>query len=120
MPNNLFGDPVKNPLETLNPGGKSYGNIATGLPTFVTNIITIVFIAAGLYAFFNLMFAGFTYITSAGDTKKIEAAMNSINMSLIGLIIMVAAAAITGVISYLLFGSATAILTPKIIGPGSY
>src|SRR3989339_90307 len=110
----LFGD-VKNPLDTINPGGKIYGNVDTGLPQFVTNIVTVIFVGAGLYAFFNLMFAGFTYITAGGDTKKLEAAVVSINMSLLGLIVMVAAAAITGVVSFVLFGSATAILSPKII-----
>ena len=112
----LFGD-IKNPLQTITPGG--YGDVSTGLPRFVTNIVTLIFVAAGLYAFFNLMFAGFTYITSAGDTKKIETALYSINMSLLGLVVMVAAAAVTGIVSYILFGSATAILSPKIIGPGS-
>ncbi|MFH1244819.1 MAG: hypothetical protein V1487_04600 [bacterium] len=114
---NLFGD-IDNPLKTLNPGG--YDNVNTGLPSFITNIVTFVMIGAGLYAFFNLMFAGFTYITSAGDQKKLEAAVSSINMSLMGLVVMVAAAAITSIVSYLLFGSATAILSPKITGPGSF
>jgi len=41
-------------------------------------------------------------------------------MSLIGLVVMVAAAAVTGVVSYLLFGSATAILSPSITGPGKF
>lgn len=112
----LFGD-ITNPLDTINPGG--YGDVASGLPKFITNIVTVIFVGAGLYAFFNLMFAGFTYITSYGDTKKLEAAVASINMSLMGLIVMVAAAAITGVVSFILFGSATAILSPTIIGPGS-
>jgi len=115
----LFGD-IANPLDTINPGGSNYGNVDTGLPSFITNIITLIVVAAGLYAFFNLMFAGFTYITSAGDQKKIEAALLSINNSLLGLVVMVGAAAITGVVSYVLFGSATAILSPKITGPGSY
>lgn len=97
----------------------NYGNVDTGLPSFISNVITIVFAAAGLYAFFNLMIAGFTYITAAGDTKKIEAAMYSINMSLMGLIIMVGAAAVTGIISFVIFGDATAILSPTITGPGS-
>lgn len=95
-----------------------YGDVGTGLPTFVTNVITIIFAAAGLFAFFNLMIAGFSYITAAGDTKKIEAATYSINMSLIGLVVMVGAAALTGIISYLLFGDAGAILSPTITGPG--
>lgn len=104
---------VKNPLT-------SYGDVNTGLPSFISNVITILFAAAGLYAFFNLMIAGFSYITAGGDEKKIAAATYSINMSLIGLVVMVAAAAVTGIVSYLLFGSATAILSPNITGPGSF
>lgn len=108
----LLGETIKNPVA-------NYGNVDAGLPTFITNVITIVFAAAGLFAFFNLMIAGFSYISAAGDTKKIEAATYSINMSLLGLVVMVGAAAITGIVSYLLFGSATAILQPSIKGPGS-
>lgn len=109
----IIGDTIKAPVKAA-----AYQNVGTGLPTFITNVITIIFAAAGLFAFFNLMIAGFSYITAAGDSKKIEAATASINMSLIGLIVMVAAAAITGIISYLLFGDATAILKPTITGPG--
>jgi hypothetical protein len=111
----VFGE-ITSPHETL---GTGYGDVGTGLPSFITNVITVVFVAAGLYAFFNLMIAGFNYITAGGDTKKIETAMYSINMSLLGLIIMVGAAAITGIISLLLFGDATAILSPSITGPGT-
>lgn len=106
---------IKNPLPA-----SSYGNVDTGLPLFITNVIKLIFAAAGLFAFFNLLLAGFYYITSGGDSKKIEAASYSINMSLIGLVVMVAAGAITGIVSYLLFGSATAILAPSITGPGSF
>lgn len=108
----ILGQPIKNPVT-------SYGSVNTGLPAFITNIVTIIFAAGGLFVFFNLMFAGFTYITAAGDTKKIEAALYSINMSLLGLAIMVGAATITAIVSYVLFGSATAILSPTIKGPGS-
>lgn len=108
----LLGEEIKSPVT-------SYGDVGSGLPEFITNVITVVFAAAGLFAFFNFMIAGFTYITAAGDTKKIESATASINMSLIGLVVMVAAAAITGIVSYLLFGSATAILQPTITGPGN-
>ena len=105
---------------TINPPVTAYGSVGTGLPQFITNVITIIFAGAGLFAFFNLMFAGFTYITSNGDQKKLEQAIGSINMSLMGLVIMVGAAAITGIISYILFSNATAILSPSIKGPGSY
>lgn len=96
-----------------------YGAVNTGLPSFISNVVRVIFIAAGLFAFFNLIFAGFSYISAAGDKSKIEAALRSINMSLLGLAIMVAASVITGIISFILFGSPTAILAPNIMGPGS-
>lgn len=108
----VFGS-INNPVS-------SYGSVNTGLPSFITNIITVIFAGAGLYAFFNLMIAGFSYITAAGDEKKIAAATNSINMSLMGLVIMVGAAAITAIISFVLYKDPTAILSPVIKGPGSY
>lgn len=111
----IVGDTIKSPVT-------SYGSVesAYGLSTFISNVVTIIFAAAGLFAFFNFMIAGFSYITAGGDAKKIEAATASINMSLIGLVVMVGAAALTGIVSYLLFGSATAILSPSISGPGSF
>jgi hypothetical protein len=112
MASDLLGETIKSPVT-------GYGDVGTGLPSFITNVITIIFAAAGLFAFFNLMIAGFSYISAAGDEKKIMAATQSINMSLMGLVVMVATAAITGIVSYLLFGSATAILSPTIKGPGS-
>ena len=109
----IVGETIKNPVA-------NYGSADVGLPQFISNVITIIFAAAGLFAFFNLMIAGFSYISAAGDEKKIQAATLSINMSLMGLVVMVATAAITGIVSYLLFGSATAILQPSIKGPGSF
>ncbi len=112
-----FGS-ITNPLSHFS----SYGGVndSNGLTKFISNIASVVIIAGGLYAFFNLLIAGITYITAQGDQKKIESAVTSINMSLMGLVILVGAAAITGVISFVLFGSATAILNPQVFGPGSF
>ena len=57
---------------TINSPITAYGNVDVGLPTFITNVVTIIFAAAGLFAFFNLMIAGFSYISAAGDSKKIS------------------------------------------------
>jgi len=112
----VFGT-VTNPLQSI---GGGYASVNTGLPNFISNVIKLVFVAAGIYAFFNLLIAGFTYITAAGDKQKIETALLSINMSLVGLIIMVSAGVLTGIISFLLYKDPTAILNPTILGPGSY
>lgn len=112
-----FGQ-VTNPFDTLNIGG-GYSDVTTGLPNFISNTIKIIFIAGGLFAFFNFIFAGFNYMTANGDQQKLENALNSINMSIVGLVVMVAAGLITGIISFLLYGDAAIILRPTINGPGS-
>ena len=111
-----FGN-IDNPLTKINSAG--YGDVDVGLPLFIGNVVKVIFIAGGLFAFFNLIFAGFTYLTAAGDKQKLEKALSSINMSLVGLIVMIGAGIITGIISFLLFGSPTAILAPTIMGPGT-
>jgi len=112
----MFGK-VTNPLDQVGSGG--YGDVGSGLPLFISNVLKVIFIGAGIFAFLNLIFAGFLYMNAGGDKQKIEKATMSINMSLLGLVVMVAAGVITGIISFLLFGSATAILKPTIVGPGS-
>lgn len=108
----VFGS-INNPLQS------GYGDVNPGLPNFISNVVKVIFIAAGLYAFFNLMIAGITYITANGDKGKLENALYSINMSLIGLVILAGAAIITGIVSFLLYNDATAILRPNIVGPGT-
>lgn len=101
-----------------NPLPSSYGEVNTGLPSFVSNLLTVIYVAGGLFVLFNLIFAGFTYMSAAGDKGKLEKALSSINMSVLGLLVMVAAGVLTGIISFLLFNDATFILKPTIEGPG--
>jgi len=90
-----------------------------GLIAFLSNIIRLIMIAGGLFAFFNLIIAGFQYIASNGDSKNTSAAWSRIYMSLIGLVVIVSSFALAGIIGYVLFKDWTAILNPKIYGPGA-
>lgn len=96
-----------------------YASLTTGLPLFISNIVRLITIAAGIWMFFNLLIAGFTYLTASGNQEQIAKAWNMIWQSLVGLVIIVAAFAVTGIISQLLFGDPGAILKPAIYGPGS-
>lgn len=107
----------------INPLEKSYGGLYStepgmGLIGFISNLIKFITIGAGLFAFINLIIAGFGYIGAGSDTKKTAEAWARIYMSLIGLVIIVSSYAIAGIIGLLLFKDATAILSPKIYGPG--
>jgi hypothetical protein len=117
--NPIFGK-ITNPLNTLNSSG--YGDLngtGGGLTAFLSNIIKFITIIAGLFALFNLVSAGIGYISSGGDPKGIEDAKNRIFMSLIGLVIIVAAFSITAIISKLLFGEYWILINPQIYGPGT-
>ncbi len=113
----LFGE-IDNPLQTLNTGYGDATSTTNGLVFFLSNIIKLVTVGAGLFAFINLIIAGFTYISAGSDSKKTTEAWSRIYMSLIGLVVIVASYAIAGVLGMVLFGSPTAILSPTIYGPG--
>jgi hypothetical protein len=88
------------------------GASGIGLILFVSNIIKVMFIIAGLFALFNIIFAGYTYLSSSGDPKSTEKATSSLTYSLLGLAIMVGAFTIISIVSFLLFGDASYILNP--------
>jgi hypothetical protein len=89
-----------------------------GLVIFASNIIRLIMVIAGIWSLFNLIFAGFKYITAANDVKAVETAWQSIYMSLIGLIIIVSSFTITAIVSYLLFGDPTFVLNPTLCQAG--
>lgn len=96
-----------------------YADISTGLPFFVSTIVRIITIVAGLWMFFNLIIAGMTYLSAQGSQEMTVKAWNMIWQSLVGLLIIVISFALTALISELLFGNPAAILQPMIFGPGS-
>lgn len=102
------------------PGVAAYNTAAgpngIGLVIFVSNIIKLVTIIAGIWSLLNLIFAGFQYITNAGNVKAVETAWQSIYMSLLGLIIIVASFTIAAIAGWILFGDVTFILNPKLTG----
>lgn len=97
-------------------GAYNQGGEGFGLILFVSNIIRLITIVAGAFSLFNLVLAGFTYITAANNVKAVETAWQSILMSLIGLSVIVGSFVITAIVSYLLFGDATFILSPRLEG----
>lgn len=90
----------------------------SGPISLLTNILRLVFVAAGILAFLNLIVAGFQFMTAGGDSKAIEKAWGRIWQSLIGLIIIVGSFALAALFGQLLFNDPGFILNPKIYGPG--
>jgi hypothetical protein len=67
----------------------------TDLGLLIRNILSIIFFIAGLLAFIYLLIGGLQWITSGGDKAAATAARDRITAALVGLIIIVAAFAVT-------------------------
>lgn len=102
---------VENPL-----AGTGYEGL-TGVGLFISNMLRLFFVVAGIFALFNFLLAGFSYMNAAGDAKKLSEAWNKIWLSLIGLVIIVGSFALAALAGYLIFNDATYILHPQIYGP---
>ncbi len=91
------------------------GDIRNGaLILFISNLIKLVTIIAGLFGLFNIIGAGYTYLGSAGNPKATEQAMQQLTNSLLGLAVIVGSFGITAIVSLIMFGNAMFILNPDI------
>lgn len=61
---------------------------------FISNLISVALVIAGLLAFFYLVIGGIQWITSGGDKAGLEAARNRIIHAILGLIIVASTYAI--------------------------
>lgn len=109
---NIFGK-VQPP-----PGIDKYKGLTEGgLVSFLNVILNLLVVVAGLYALFNLIFAGYQFMSAGGDPKNVEAAWNKIWQSLLGLVIVAGAFLLAAVFGQLIFGSPYAILNPTLSTP---
>jgi hypothetical protein len=82
--------------ESLTPSG-----VTDSLETYISDIIGIITILATLFFIINTFLAIFSWITAGGDSGKISKAKDKFVWSTIGLVIIVAAYAIVGLIGTL-------------------
>ena len=113
-----FGN-ITDPFSILSPTSK-YANKDNGAGLFLLlqNLLLFVIVIAGLYTFWNLILAGFMFLSAGEDSKAVGKAWAKIWQSIIGLLVVAASFIIAGVFGYLIFGDATALITPQIFGPG--
>jgi len=109
----LFGN-IKPPAAIgLYDGGDKGG----GLLKFANNLLKLAVVGAGIFAFFNIILAGYSYMSADGDPQKIGKATAKIWQSLIGLLLVAGSFVLAAIFGQLIFGDWTAILSPKIYGP---
>ncbi len=74
-------------------------------------------VGAGIYALFNLVLAGYSFMSAGDDPKKVAGAWAQITQTIIGLAFAAGAFVITGIVSQLLFGYSDFLLRPTIPTP---
>jgi len=102
----IFGT-IDNPTKYTSPEGQ-------GLFQFISQMLQLAGVIAGLYFAVNIILAGYMYLSANGDIKKTEQAWGKIWQSILGMIIVASAFVLTSVIGGLL---GINILSPIIKGP---
>ena len=76
--------------------------------------IWILIAGAAIYALFNFVLAGYSFLSAGDDPKKVAGAWAMIWQSALGLAVVAGSFTLAAIFGYLIFGDATFILTPVI------
>lgn len=85
-----------------------------GIIYFMSNMIKLFSIIAGIWVLFNGTIAGYYFIQSSGDASAYEKAKNQLTLSAMGLGMIVLSYTFTGLVGLIFFGDASIFLNPKI------
>lgn len=110
---NPFGEvKVPDKLNTIygSEAGPAFGKIIQfGLRALV--------VGAGIYAMFNLVLAGYSFMSAGDDSKKVASAWAQISQTIIGLAFAAGAFVIAAMVGFLLFGDASFLFKPTLQMP---
>ncbi len=87
---------------------------AGGIGTFINLLVDIIIVAAGLYALFNLLLAGYAFMSAGDDPKKMAAAWGKIYQTVLGLVVVAGAFVLAAIFGWLIYGNFNALLKPSI------
>lgn len=79
---------IQGAIPTIAGGGGGYR--FTTLGSIVGELIKYVFPLAGIIMFVFIVIAGFQWLSSAGDPKKLESARNRITYAILGFVLLIA------------------------------
>lgn len=96
---------------------KKFGDVDPGIGKFLNMILQAMIVVAGVWTLFNLVMAGFAFLSAGDDPKKIAGAWAKIWQSLLGLAFAAGAFVLAAIFGQLLFNNPTFILNPIIPTP---
>ncbi len=117
----VFGK-IANPLDVLAPGATSVGYLGpsgagAGLFVLMNNLIKLSIVAAGIFAFINIIMAGYGFLASV-EPKEINKAWSRIWNAMMGLAFIAGSFVLAAIFGWIIFKDPTALLVPKLYGPG--
>ncbi len=109
---------ITNPFEKLSDNPALKGSVGgSGLIALSNSLLKLVIVMAGLYAFWNFISAGYGFMSAGDDAKAVGKAFAKFTQSLLGLLFVAGSFVLAAIFGYLIFGDATAIISPTIYGP---
>lgn len=109
------GPALRNPFGQIDPPeaikGKEPG---AGIGNLIQTVLWLLIVGAGIYALFNLVLAGYSFMSAGDDSKKVAGAWAKIWQTIIGLAVAAGAFVLAAIFGQLIFGDWTFILNPKI------
>lgn len=87
-----------------------------GLIVFINNMMIVAVIIGGLIALFNVLSAGYTYLTAGSDSKAYEKVVTALTNSLWGIALIILAPALLGIVGFVFFRDAMYFLSPNLPG----
>ncbi|MBI5358142.1 hypothetical protein HZB69_00730 [Candidatus Amesbacteria bacterium] len=107
---------IEDPLDALS--GGSYSGLVNGggLLVILNNLIKLAIVGAGIYAFWNIVLAGYGFLSSP-EAKDIGKAWSRIYQSMYGLLIVAGAFVLAAIFGWIIFKDPMALLAPKFYGP---
>ena len=95
-----------------------YGGVENGaLGNFINLALNVMVIGAGIYAVFNLVLAGYAFMSAGDDSKKVAGAWAKIWQTLMGLAFAAGAFVLAAIFGWIIFGHPDALLKPMIPTP---
>lgn len=85
-------------LESMYQPAQSLGGSGVQVKTILNPLIANTLIVSGIVAFFVILFAGFMYISGAGDKNKLTQSTQMVTYGILGLIVVVSAYLVTKIL----------------------
>lgn len=107
---------AQNPFGQITPPQTAFTGLsgAAAIGALIERVIQVLIIGAGIYALFNLVLAGYSFLSAGDDAKKVQGAWQKIWQTILGLTVAAGAFVLAAVFGQLIFGDPTFILHPRI------